>query len=124
MPFGIIRVINAEILWLDVNGRFREISSLSYRTNDRESGFKQARVVHGLCARLPERVNGQNGAGNAPGCPPARRNEGIPLEIPQSEAEIAGIQAESKRLLADLRSQLRVRVPDSSTSAPTELGGA
>ena len=56
MHFGVIRVVDAEILWLTAGGKFRELGPLTWRAG-REEAFLRARRTHGLMARVPDPVN-------------------------------------------------------------------
>jgi hypothetical protein len=107
MPFGVLRVVNCEILWLDTGGRFREAGPLTWRTTDRERGYAEARQVHGLCAHLPEM--------SSETAPAARLNarqrvfDTIPaVTSPEtSDDERAAHSRARKRLISDLREQIQ-----------------
>ena len=55
MQFGVIRVVDAEILWLTCGGKFRELGPLTWRA-DRETAFLRARRARGLVVRVPSEV--------------------------------------------------------------------
>jgi hypothetical protein len=101
MPFGVLRVVNCDILWLDLNGRFRELSELTWRTLDREQGYARSRQHHGLCAHLPEasnkHVNGRQRVLTTPA---------LPLTLPSTDQEREAHASARKALLADLRRQI------------------
>jgi hypothetical protein len=125
MPFGVMRVINCEILWLDLNGRYREVSELTWRTLDREQAYTRARTASGLCAYVPEtqnapqtRLNGRQRVltgGGATATP----------ELPRpklTDDQVLAQARERKKLLDDLRRQVRA-VPVAGLRLSTEKPG-
>jgi|SRR6267154_134879 len=58
MRFGVIRVVDAEILWLTAGGKFRELSTLTWCAS-REEAFLRARRVRGLVVKIPDPVKSE-----------------------------------------------------------------
>lgn len=103
--FGVLRIINAKICWLNNDGSFAQPNESTYRTDDRERAYQRARVSSGLLCQLPTEI------------PSAKK-----LEVVRPPREVSGAQREQMKVQADeLVQQLREKFgPGSVKTAGTQ----
>lgn len=118
--YGVIRVINTRINWLQRTGNYLPRTSKPevWETDERERAYQTARANHGLCAQL-ETDNGHGSQDNAHGlknqtdtfAKPTHRNNKQPDEpqTPVSEEQWQTQAKNARALIADLRQQINSR---------------
>lgn len=106
MHYGVIRIINEELLWLSVSGRYTELGPASWVTADKIVGYAHARANSGLLLKMDEKQ--LSARINAPRCPQNRSVKLSAVLIPPAQAEMSDEQyREFGRQLRKFRESLK-----------------